>query len=254
MNDTVQKIKDRLNIIDVVSPYVRLTQAGRSYKGLSPFKKEKTPSFFVSPDKGVYYCFSTQKGGDIFTFIQEMEGVDFTGALKILAERAGVPLTGFSRETQSARERLFSVMDEAMRVYKEELTKNAPALEYLKARAISKKTINTFLLGYAPDPQESGWRFLYEKLKTKGFTDDELDHAGLIKRKNEEKKISGECFDRFRSRILFPLFDASGRVIAFSGRAFPQKEEAPKYLNSPDTDLYHKSSVLYGYDRAKQYS
>lgn len=255
MQDAVQQIKDRLNIVDVVSSYVRLNQAGRSYKGLSPFKKEKTPSFFVSPDKGMYYCFSTQKGGDIFTFVSEMEGVDFRGALKILAERAGVPLEAVSKEAQDARARLCAVLEEATALYREILKNNHSAKAYLTDRGISDATQESFLLGYAPAPEATSWRFIYEQLRARGFTDDEIDRAGLIKWKDEGVKTSGECYDRFRSRILFPIFDASGRPIAFSGRLYPagENDKAPKYLNSPDTELYHKSSVLYGYDRAKQH-
>lgn len=253
MNDAVQQIKDRLDIVDVVSSYVRLTKAGRHFKGLSPFKKEKTPSFFVSSEKGLYYCFSTQKGGDMFSFVQELEGVDFQGALKILADRAGVELTPVSKEARSKEERLFALMEQATVLYQTELGRHSQALEYLKERGLNTETISAWRLGYAPTSEAAGWRYIREKLTREGYTDDELLRAGLVKWKDESAK-KGEPFDRFRARILFPLFDVSGRVIAFSGRLFPDdgSGKAPKYLNSPDTALFHKSNVLYGYDRAKQ--
>ncbi len=250
--DAVQQIKDRVDIVELIGSYVRLTKAGRSYKGLSPFKKEKTPSFYVSPDKGMYYCFSTNKGGDIFTFIEEMERVDFQGALRLLAERAGITLTNELKEDKNSRERLFRVLERAAAIYAQELTHTPDAMAYIESRGCTPETILAWGIGYAPDPKKKGWTFMYDALLKEGFEPHEIERVGLIKRKDESP--TGTPYDRFRSRIMFPLKDVSGRVVGFSGRLFPNDTSglSPKYLNSPETPLYHKSSLLYGIDKAKQ--
>ncbi len=255
--DTVQKVKDKLSIVDVVSPYVKLTKAGKYLRGLSPFTKEKTPSFFVNVDRGSYYCFSTSQGGDIFTFIEKMEGVDFKGALKILAEKAGVEIV-YNANTQQERnrsERLREAMAEATQFYAIQLgsfvqgasaTNDMPraaALAYAKKRGLTDEAIATWSLGYAPDT----WRALLEHLQAKGFSNQELVAAGLIK---EAEGRSGTWYDRFRHRLMFPIRDSAGRTIAFTGRALAADDQA-KYLNSPETELFHKSEVLFGMDRAK---
>lgn len=244
-SNATEIIKDRLSIVDVVGSYVKLTKAGKSYKGLSPFKKEKTPSFYVSPDRGVYYDFSSGKGGDMFTFVSEMEGVDFRGALKLLAERAGVEITPEGKEARDERERLFSSVAAATSFFEETFQKVPEALEYLLKRGLKKETIAAFRIGYAlPE-----WDALRTELKNKGYEDHELERAGLIK-----KGEKGSFYDRFRSRIMFPINDASGRPIAFSGRIVGTASEDPgnaKYLNSPEGPLYDKSSILFGYDKAK---
>lgn len=245
MASPVEQIKERLNIVEVVSSYVKLTKAGRNYKGLSPFNKEKTPSFFVSPDRGVYYCFSSHKGGDIFTFIEEMEGLDFRGALSILAERAGVELTRENKDTRDKRERLFQALEESTAYFEEALSRNSPVMAYLKKRGISEASVKEWRLGYSP----KGWEHLKSHLLSKGFTIPELEGAGLVKR-GEEDPHTGKYYDRFRNRIMFPIADVSSRIIAFSGRAFGDGEE-PKYLNSPETELFEKGRVLYGLNRAK---
>ncbi len=247
-NLQVQEIKERLNIVEVVGQYVKLTKAGKNYKGLSPFKKEKTPSFFVSPERNSYYCFSTQKGGDAFTFVQEMEGVDFKGALKILAEKAGIKLTPENPEERKKTDRLYVVMNEAVEFFVREYAENSDAKKYLAGRGLLEKTATEWKVGYAP----KDWRILRTYLRGKGFTDEELLSVGLIK-KSDEDGSNSEPYDRFRSRIMFPIFDTSDRVIAFSGRLFPDDHsgKAPKYLNSPETELFNKSAVLYGYSKAK---
>lgn len=248
-SNTVEQIKARLTVVDVVSQYVKLARAGASYKGRCPFHSEKTPSFIVSPDRGTYHCFGCGVGGDILTFVQEIEGIDFKGALKILAERAGVPLVydRGSGETKDQSERLFAAMEAAAQWYAEQLTTEYPARAYLVARGLHAETIEHFRIGWAPDE----WRALSTYLKGKGFTDKELLDAGLTKEGDKGN------YDRFRSRVMFPLFDTAGRVIAFSGRIFvppPGKppEDIAKYMNSPETALFKKSRVLYGFDRAKQ--
>lgn len=224
---------------------MKLTKAGKNYRGLSPFRKEKTPSFYVSPDRGMYYCFSTSKGGDIFTFVEEMEGVDFRGALKILAERAGVELTVEPKGARDEKERMYLVLEDATDFFESNLTKNTEALEYLTARGVEKKTVEKFRLGFALE----SWDGLYKHLRAKGYTDHELERVGLIKRGEK-----GKYYDRFRSRIMFPIADSAGRIVAFSGRITgkaAQEKENAKYLNSPETPLFDKSRVLYGYDKAK---
>jgi DNA primase len=251
MSDTVQQIKQKLSIVDVVSSYIKLHKAGKNYKAKSPFTNEKTPSFFVSPDRDMYYCFSSGKGGDIFTFVQEMEGLDFKGALSVLAERAGVDIIPFRSESKDKREKLFDLMEEATKYYCSELMQQKEVQQYLKGRGLAGKTCAQWRVGYAPP----GWRTGRAALRRRRFTDSDLEQAGLIKK---SEKSGSDFYDRFRGRIMFPIMDSAGRVIAFSGRIFPsknnvesQKEDVAKYLNSPDTVLYNKSHVLYGYHRAK---
>lgn len=247
MSDAVQQIKDRINIIDVITPYVELHKAGKNFKGKSPFTNEKTPSFYVSPERGMYYCFSTSQGGDMFTFIEIMEGVDFKGALKILAEKARVELVPISPEKQTERDRLYALLETATKFYVEELNKNSSALAYLKERGVLPETIASWRIGFAPGPPKATWRTTKDYLAKQGFTVLEMQKAGLAKATTDGK----EPYDVFRNRVMFPLFDQGGRVVAFSGRTLEQGQDIPKYVNSPETELFKKSEILYGYDRAK---
>ncbi|MBU6214415.1 DNA primase [Patescibacteria group bacterium] len=253
--DTVAEIKERLSIQDIISPYVKLARAGKSLVGLCPFHKEKTPSFHVSPERGSWHCFGCGEGGDGFSFIEKIEGVDFKGALKILAEKAGVTLIYQSgdgqREDASKREKLFALMSRAGEWYAGKLP-NSPAEAYARSRAMTDETIAAWRLGYAPD----GWRALLEALTAEGFSVSELLAAGLVK---EADGKPGTYYDRFRNRLMFPIRDAAGRIVAFTGRALPSEDstnesqhEVAKYLNSPETDLYRKSEILFGMDRAKE--
>lgn len=268
MSSTVDQVKARLSIADVISPYVRLTRAGANFKARCPFHHEKTPSFMVSVDRGTYHCFGCSVGGDIFTFVQEIEGVDFKGALKILAEKAGVPLVYEKRGERDPTDRLYAALEEATRFFEKNLcapsTRDSmaqslpqtptephvlsahPAYAYLKKRGLTDETIRSFRLGFVSDE----WRTLTAHLRAKKYSDKEIEAAGLAKR--TEKGL----YDRFRSRIMFPLFDPAGRVVGFSGRIFSEVGKVPddvaKYINSPETQLYNKSRLLYGYDRAKQ--
>lgn len=248
MSDSVQQIKDKLSILDVISPYVELHRAGKNFKGKSPFTAEKTPSFYVSPDRGMYYCFSTSQGGDMFTFVQAMEGVDFKESLKILAQKAGVELVAEDPKKKTERERWYGALHDATAYYVEELEKEPVAKEYLENRGVTKTTLQKWQIGFAPGPPKQGWRMVKEHLEGKGYTKDELFKVGLIKSTEGGK----EPFDVFRDRIMFPLFDQNGKVVAFSGRILSKDTEAPKYVNSPETELYKKSELLYGYDKAKQ--
>ncbi len=242
MSDTVQKVKDKLSIVDVVSPYVKLTRAGKNFKGLSPFNKEKTPSFYVNAERNSYYCFSSNQGGDIFTFIEKMEGVDFKGALKILAEKAGVEIVYEGKQDRGKTDRIREALAEAEAFYRTKLV-GSPGEAYAASRGLTEKTIANFGLGYAA-PE---WRLLLEHLTGKGYTNAELLAAGLIK---EADGKPGTYYDRFRDRLMFPIKDSSGRTVGFTGRAL-SKEEQAKYLNSPETELFRKSAILYAMDRAK---
>ena len=243
----VEQIKSKLSIVDVVGSYIKLQKAGGSYKALCPFHNEKTPSFNVSPSRDAFYCFGCNKGGDIFTFVEELEGVQFIDALKILAERAGVELKSEHRESRSERDRLLELMEEATVFYEKGSARAKVVTDYLKERGLTDQTIAKFRVGYVPND----WRLLYDHLKGKKYTDAEIERAGLIKQPGEEGG-GKRPYDRFRGRIMFPLFDANGKVIAFSGRAFNLPDDSAKYINSPETPLYDKSSYLYGYNFAKQ--
>ena len=249
--DTVQQIKDKLSIVDVITPYVKLTKAGKYWRGLSPFGKEKTPSFYVSPDRGTYYCFSTSQGGDHFTFIEKMEGVDFRGALKILAQKAGVeiePLKPGDAEARDRMERVREMVAQAETFFVEQLGDStagpgSEAYAYATKRGLTPATIKEWKLGFAP----SGWRGLLEAMAARGYSQKELQSAGLVKEADEKP---GTWYDRFRNRLMFPIRDAAGRTVAFTGRALDPNDNA-KYLNSPETGIFHKSDVLFGMDRAK---
>lgn len=246
--DAVQQIKDRLSIVDVVSPYVELHKAGKNFKGKSPFTNEKTPSFYVSPDRGMYYCFSSSQGGDIFTFVQAMEGVDFKGALKILADKAGIELVAEDPKKKTERDKNYEVIEESTRFYEDKFLKEAEAQKYLEDRGVLAETRARWRIGYAPGPPDHGWRELKSYLEEKKFTKEELLKAGLIKGVDSGK----EPYDVFRDRVMFPIFDSSGRVVAFSGRILSKDSDAPKYVNSPETELFVKSDILFGYDKAKE--
>lgn len=242
---TIDDIKNKLSIVDVVAPYVKLIKAGRYHKGLSPFTKEKTPSFFVSPDRGTYHCFSTNEGGDIFSFVERMEGVDFKGALKILAEKAGVEIVYEAPKKKDARDALYQAVSLAEQFYREQLQGSDIAKEYAKGRGITGETARDWGIGYAPDD----WRTFLTYAEEKGITIPTLLHAGLIKESDGKK---GTYYDRFRNRLMFPIRDIAGRSVGFSGRTLSTNKEEAKYLNSPETDIYKKSELLYGLDKAKQ--
>ncbi len=264
--NTVEEIKARIPIEDLIGSYIKVEKSGKSYKARCPFHNEKSPSFFISPDRGGYYCFGCNAKGDIFSFVEQFEGLDFRGALKILADRAGVKLV-HDEKADGERDRLYKVMELATAYFEEQLAKSAEAKEYIKNRGITEETQKSFRIGLAPD----GWRNLLTYLKSKGFNEAAMEKVGLIKAKelgdrsselenaktpNSQLPTSNSYYDRFRGRIMFPISDSSGRVIAFSGRILKDEKMADgsspaKYLNSPDTPLFDKSLVLYGLDKAK---
>lgn len=255
MESDVQKIKERINIVEVVGQYVTLRRAGRTYTGRCPFHKERTPSFHVSPERGTYKCFGCGEGGDVFSFLQKMDGSDFPTVLKQLAEKAGVKLEprGFKAATPQEREhdeRLKEVCEAAIAFFEGELKKRKDVQEYVRTRGVQDETVAEWRLGYAP----AEWEALCRHLASVGFSKDEVVDAGFAVR--SEKK-PGEVFDRFRGRLIFPLFDVAGKPIAVSGRFFEKvpgqkgEDEPAKYVNSPETALFKKSKVLYGLDRAR---
>ncbi|PIT91332.1 DNA primase [Candidatus Kaiserbacteria bacterium CG10_big_fil_rev_8_21_14_0_10_49_17] len=241
MRSAVEQIKEKLSIIDVVSSYIKLEKAGKYHKAKSPFSNEKTASFYVSPDRGLFYCFSTNQGGDMFTFVEKLEGVDFQGALRILADRAGVVLAHEPGRNKNENEKLYQIVADATKHFESNLKGNAEALAYLKKRGLTEKSITLFRIGYA----RNEWRDLYDALKITGHSDALIEKAGLI------KKTEKGYYDRFRGRIIFPIRDSAGRTVAFSARHFEGSEDSAKYINSPETPLYHKSRILFGYDSAK---
>jgi DNA primase len=254
MDPQVQQIKDRINIVDVVGQYVTLKRAGRSYTARCPFHKERTPSFHVSPERGTYMCFGCGEKGDVFSFIQKMDGIDFPTALKQLAEKAGIKLEERRPrppQEKEKEERLREVCEATVKFFEGELAKRKDVQDYLANRGVKSETITAWRLGYAP----ASWEDLSKHLKSAGFTNDEIVEAGFAVR--SEKK-PGEIFDRFRGRIMFPIFDVAGAPIAVSGRFFEKVpgqrddgSEPAKYVNSPETLLFKKSRVLYGLDRAR---
>lgn len=244
MQDAKEEVRARLNIEDVIGEYVQLKRAGRNFKGLSPFSGEKTPSFFVSPEKHIWHDFSSSKGGDVFSFIMEVEGLDFRQALELLARRAGVDLSLYqnsgSQELAKKKKRLQSANELAARYYQQSLVSNPHAQEYIfKSRKLNKKVVQDFRIGYAPDSGNALVGFMQKK----GYTPTELKDAGLTNR------FGG---DLFRGRMMVPLMDGSGQVIGFTGRVITDDPSAPKYLNTPQTLLYDKSRHVFGLSQAKE--
>lgn len=243
MQDAKEEVRSRLNIEDVIGEYVQLKRSGRNFKGLSPFSGERTASFFVSPEKHIWHDFSSGKGGDVFSFVMEVEGLDFRQALELLARRAGVDLSLYqgdgSRELAARKKRLLAASELAATYYQKSLISNMHAQEYIfKKRGLSKKVVQEFRLGYAPDTGDALTGFLAKK----GFSAQELKDAGLTNR------FGG---DLFRGRMMVPLMDGTGQVIGFTGRIIVDEPSAPKYLNTPQTLLYDKSRHVFGLSQAK---
>ncbi|MFZ2621263.1 MAG: DNA primase [Minisyncoccia bacterium] len=248
MSSSVDQIKSKIDIVSLVGSYIKLEKSGANFKGRCPFHNEKTPSFFVSPDRGSYYCFGCQAKGDIFTFVEEFEGLDFIGALKVLADRAGVKLEQYERGDKTEKERLHFVLEQAVFFYEKKLSETKEAENYLLFRGITKETIKNFRIGFAP----ADWRELFDYLSGRGVSTTDMLQVGLVKKKDISLSSSSAYYDTFRGRIMFPINDSSGRVVGFSGRALVPDEKSPKYLNSPETVLFNKSEILFGLDKAKK--
>lgn len=256
MSDQVQEIKEKLNIVDVISGYIRLQKAGINHKGLCPFHNEKTPSFMVSPSRQNWHCFGCAEGGDIFTFIQKIEGVEFPEALKILAEKAGVTLKYGDPKLRTEKDRIYEICEKATQFFAASLNNAGAVSDYLRKRGAREETVNEWRLGYAPD----SWSSLSSFLSSRGYRETEMEKAGLIIQTTHSTSPgqAAKYHDRFRNRLMFPIFDSNGRAVAFSGRVMgdiiPSKTEradSGKYVNSPETILYNKSKILYGLNKAR---
>ncbi len=242
----IEEIKSRLDIVEVISSYLPLKKCGANYRTLCPFHSEKTPSFFVSPTRQIWHCFGCGKSGDVFKFVMEIEGIEFGDALRILAKRAGVELKPVSPEYQklkTERQRLYEICELACKFFEKQLEGKTgkEVVKYLVERGISEESIKKWRVGWAPETKRS----LVDFLSKKGYKRDEIEKAGLV-----IKSETHEYFDRFRGRIIFPIFDINSQVIGFGGRIF-KKEQGAKYINTPNTLIYDKSKVLYGLDKAK---
>jgi len=253
-NESKDRVRDAADFLEIVSARTELRRAGPArYEGLCPFHDERTPSFGIDPAQKVYYCFGCQASGDLFTFVQETEGVDFKGALELLAERYGVELQLEAEDPRAAelrkrRERLLELLSRTTAYYERYLWESeeaAPAREYLAGRGLEESSLRAFRVGYAP----SAWDRVLLASRRGGFSVDELYATGLAQR----SKQNGQPYDRFRSRIMFPLADVRGRVLGFGARAMGA-EQKPKYLNTSDNDVYHKGLHLYGSDLARAHA
>jgi len=242
----IEEVKSKTDIVSLLGQYLELKKAGRNYKANCPFHGEKTPSFMVSPELQMYKCFGCGKSGDVFTFLEEHEGMEFSEALKYLADKAGVKLVSFKPEVTSEREKIIEINKSALNFYEYVLNSHPQGkriLEYLiKDRGLNLETIKLFKIGYSPESFNAFSDFLTKKKK---FNLNDLKLTGLL---------VGRGIDRFRGRVIFPLFDHRDNCIGFAGRILPWvKQDMAKYINSPDTSAYHKSKVLYGLNLTKSF-
>lgn len=250
--ETIDEVKSRVDIVDVVGDFVSLKRSGQNYKALSPFVNEKTPSFYVVPSKGIFKDFSSGKGGDGITFVMEHEGMSYLEAIRYLAKKYGIEIkeeagrTEEERASQSERDSLYILMNFAKDHYKNLLFNSEEGksigMSYFRERGFNDRTIEKFELGYCLNE----WDNLTRTATAKGYTEHMLEKAGLLIRKEDGKK-----YDRFRGRVIFPVHNLSGKVIAFGARMLTKEKDQPKYINSPETDIYHKSHVLYGLYQAR---
>jgi DNA primase len=272
MSSDIEEIKNRISIVDLISEYIRLQKAGSHWKALCPFHNEKTPSFMVSEERRSFHCFGCGKGGDIFTFVMEMEGIGFREALEQLAQKAGIQLKRSEKwemrgESGENKKKLYQILELAAKWYEKNLWEGkgqGEVLKYLRERGLVEETIRKFRLGYAPE----GWRNILNFLAKRDFSLNEIEKTGLLVKKekisNSQFLISNQIpnsksqngidnfYDRFRDRIMFPIQDIMGRVVGFSARVAPGGDEkTAKYINTPQTELYDKSRVLYGLNFAK---
>lgn len=257
------EIKSRLDIVDVIRDYVPLKAAGANFRANCPFHREKTPSFMVSPEKQIFHCFGCGEGGDLISFIMKIEGLSFVEALRVLAPKAGVVLQKQNPQIAGKKNRLLDIL-EASVLYYHDILLDSPqahdARDYLKKRGLTGETIRTWQIGYSPD----SWDDLLDHLKGRGFSENEIFSAGMSVKKDrfehratnavhaDEKYV--RYYNRFRDRIMFPIWDANGNAVAFSARVNPAKEDTEKmgkYINSPQTLIYDKSKILFGLDKAK---
>jgi DNA primase len=247
MNNNVEDIKSRINIVDLVGEYVRLTKAGTTWKGLCPFHNEKSPSFMVNEEKQFWHCFGCAKGGDVFAFVMEIESLGFREALILLAEKTGVQLETYNKNEGERKSRTTEILELATQFYEKQLwqgTVGDKMLAYLKERGLNDESIKIFRLGYAP----LGWDNIIKFLAGKGFELNEIEKTGLLVKKEGDAGY----YDRFRDRIMFPIADSMGKIVGYSARVAPGGDESQaKYINTPESEVYHKGNALYGINLAK---
>ncbi|PJA02254.1 hypothetical protein COX73_01725, partial [bacterium (Candidatus Gribaldobacteria) CG_4_10_14_0_2_um_filter_36_18] len=278
LGSPIEEIKSKLDIVELIGSYIKLQKTGINYRALCPFHSEKKPSFFVSPSRQIFKCFGCGKFGDVFKFVMEIEGLEFGDALRVLAKRTGVELRKQDPKLKTERKRLYDIMELACRFFERQLKESKTGLEvkkYLLERGINEESIKKWRLGYAPNT----WQSLSDFLVSKGYEREEVVRAGLAIKKEQDfsanqRESASTSYDRFRGRIIFPVFDLNSQVIGFGGRIFsinqrsyPCPPEAlpsgdgrrapesasteAKYINTPNTLLYNKSWVLYGLNFAK---
>ncbi len=251
----IEEIKNRLDIVDLISSYIKLQKAGRNYKAACPFHSESSPSFMVSPERQLWRCFGCNKGGSIFDFIMEIEGVEFGDALRILAQRAGVELKktdpALTKQLNTQRNRIYQICQLANKFFVKQLEASRTGQKmkkYLIGRGLKEKTIQDWQIGYAP----KDWRCLRDFLNSRGYPDSEIEKSGLVI-KSEKSNLSNPYYDRFRDRIMFPITDINSQIVGFTGRENPDQpnQNMGKYINTPNTLIYDKSKIIYGLDKAK---
>ncbi|MCF7843904.1 DNA primase [Candidatus Gracilibacteria bacterium] len=244
------QIKENLSITDVVSTYIRLEKSGSQFRARCPFHNEKTPSFYVSPERKSFHCFGCQAHGDIFSFVEKIENIPFFESLKILADRAGVQLLDSQKNKEDTR--LITLLKDATEHFEKNLKNSPEGMQYLLERGFTEETIKTFHVGYA----KNEWRDLFIFLVSKGYSPEEVEQAGLSIKAQDDFGNTKGWYDRFRGRIMFPIRNVSGATVGYSGRILPSLVDPTvaqgKYVNTPETSLYHKSKILFGYDTAKK--
>jgi DNA primase len=236
----LEEIKSKIDIVDFISEYINLSKTGQNYRALCPFHPEKTPSFFVSPSKQIFHCFGCGKGGDVLSFLMEYEKLSFIEALSILATKAGIEFQVNKSSTYSiSKDKLYRIYEIATEIYSKKLSESQIAQKYLTERGINQESIEIFKIGYAPEEKD----FLYQQLKKLGLDEKIIKTSGLV----------SNFMDFFRNRIIIPIHDLTGRIVAFGGRLIEQESKLPKYINSTDTPIFKKGNSIFGLWQAKQY-